>query len=110
MRDPLFEPKAAKQTVSVTLNSDLYAKAKSAGINTSKVAEEALAYAYAQRRSEALTAEFRQDLAAVDNYAEEHGSFADLVREHYEREDNERRDDERRDDERGDNERENGSV
>ena len=87
MRDPLFEPKAAKQTVSITLNSDLYAKAKSMGINTSKVAEEALAHEYAQRCSEALKAEFRRDLAAIDRYAEEHGSFADLVREHYERED-----------------------
>ena len=27
MRDPLFDPKAAKQTVSITLNSDLSAKA-----------------------------------------------------------------------------------
>lgn len=87
MRDPLFESKAAKQTVSITLNSDLYAKAKSIGINTSKVAEEALAQEYAQRRSETLIAEIRQDLAAVERYAEEHGSFADLVREHYERED-----------------------
>jgi post-segregation antitoxin (ccd killing protein) len=87
MRDPLFEPKAAKQTVSITLNSDLYAKAKSVGINTSKVAEEALAHEYAQRRSEVLIAELRQDLAAIESYAEEHGSFADLVREHYERED-----------------------
>jgi antitoxin CcdA len=87
MRDPLFEPKAAKQTVSITLNSDLYAKAKSLGINTSRVAEEALAQEYAQRRSEALIAELRQDLAAVERYAEQHGSFADLVREHYARDD-----------------------
>ena len=87
MRDPLFEPKAAKQTVSITLNSDLYAKAKNAGINTSKVAEEALAQEYAQRCSETLIAEIRQDLAAVERYADEHGHFADLVREHYERED-----------------------
>jgi post-segregation antitoxin (ccd killing protein) len=87
MRDPLFEPKAAKQTVSITLNSDLYAKAKSVGINTSKVAEEALAHEYARRRSEVLIGELRQDLAAIESYAEEHGSFADLVRQHYERED-----------------------
>jgi post-segregation antitoxin (ccd killing protein) len=87
MREPLFEPKAAKQTVSITLNSDLYAKAKSIGINTSKVAEEALAQEYAQRRSEVLLAEIRQDLAAVEAYAEQHGSFPDLVREHYARDD-----------------------
>jgi post-segregation antitoxin (ccd killing protein) len=87
MREPLFEPKAAKQTVSITLNSDLYAKAKSIGINTSKVAEEALAQEYAQRRSEVLLAEIRRDLAAVAAYAEQHGSFPDLVREHYARDD-----------------------
>jgi post-segregation antitoxin (ccd killing protein) len=87
MRDPPFEPKAAKQTVSITLNSDLYAKAKSLGINTSKVAEEALAREYSARRSEALAAEVQQDLAAVEIYAEQHGSFADHVRAHYERDD-----------------------
>jgi antitoxin CcdA len=87
MRKPQFDPKAAKQTVSITLNSDLYAKAKSLGINTSKVAEDALAQEYAQRRSEAIMAELRQDLAAVESYAEQHGSFADLVRAHYERDD-----------------------
>ncbi|HEY4444433.1 MAG TPA: type II toxin-antitoxin system CcdA family antitoxin [Steroidobacteraceae bacterium] len=87
MRDPLFEPKAVKQTVSITVNSDLYAKAKSLGINASKVAEEALATKYAQLHSEALIAELRQGLAAVASYADQHGSFAELVREHYERED-----------------------
>jgi post-segregation antitoxin (ccd killing protein) len=85
MTDPLFDPKAPKQTVSITLNSDLYAKAKSVGINASKVAEQALAAEYSERRREALRAEVRMDLAAAETYAEHHGSFADLVREHYER-------------------------
>jgi post-segregation antitoxin (ccd killing protein) len=85
MRTPLFEPKAAKQTVSVTLNSDLYAKAKSIGINASRVAEEALAHEYAARLAEELRADLRQGLAAVESYAEQNGSFAELVREHYER-------------------------
>ena len=84
MRKPLFDSKAAKQTVSVTLNSDLYAKTKSMGINASKVAEEALASKYAELTSEALLAELRRGLAAVESYADEHGSFADLVRDHYE--------------------------
>jgi post-segregation antitoxin (ccd killing protein) len=87
MRDPLFDPKAAKQTVSITLNSDLYAKAKSLGINTSRVAEEALATKYDELRSEALIAELQRGLAAVESYADQHGSFAELVREHYERDD-----------------------
>ena len=87
MKDPNFDPNAPKQTVSVTLNSDLYAKAKSVGINASKVAEQAIADEYAKRRREALLAELRQDLAAVERYEEQHGSFPELVRAHYERED-----------------------
>jgi post-segregation antitoxin (ccd killing protein) len=87
MRKPLFDPKAAKQTVSITLNSDLYALTKSVGINASKVAEEALASKYAELTSEALLAELRGGLAVVESYADQHGSFADLAREQYERED-----------------------
>jgi antitoxin CcdA len=84
MSDPLFDPKASKQTVSITLNSDLYAKVKGMGINASKVAEQALAAEYSERRRGALRAEVQKDLAAAERYAEQHGSFADLVREHYE--------------------------
>jgi antitoxin CcdA len=87
VRDPLFEPKAPKQTVSITLNSDLYAKSKSLGINASKVAEEALAHEYSARRSEALRAEIRDELAALERYEAQHGSFPELVRAHYERDD-----------------------
>jgi post-segregation antitoxin (ccd killing protein) len=87
MREPLFDPKAVKRTVSITLNSDLYVKAKSLGMNISKVAEEALASKYTERSSEALMAELRLGLAAVESYADQHGSFAELVREHYERDD-----------------------
>ena len=87
MRNSLFESKAPKQTVSITLNSDLYAKAKSMGINTSKVAEEALAHEYSLGLREALRAEIRNELAALERYEAQHGSFPDLVRAHYERDD-----------------------
>lgn len=87
MRDPLYDPKAPKQTVSLTLNSELYAKAKSIGINASKVAEEALAKEYAARLGETRLAELRRDAAAIERYEEEHGSFPELVRKHYERDD-----------------------
>ena len=87
MRRALFESTAPKQTVSLTLNSDLYAKAKRAGVNASRVAEEALAKAYAEKVSASLRAEVEQDLRAADAYAEEHGSFADLARLHYEGDD-----------------------
>jgi post-segregation antitoxin (ccd killing protein) len=87
MRKPLFEPKAPKQTVSITLNSDLYAKAKRMGINASKVAEEALEHEYANGLREALRVEIGAELAALQRYEAEHGSFPELVRAHYERDD-----------------------
>jgi antitoxin CcdA len=87
MRNPLFEPKAPKQTVSITLNSDLYAKAKNMGINASRVAEEALAQEYSAQLRNALRAEICSEMTALEKYEAEYGSFPDLVRAHYERDD-----------------------
>jgi antitoxin CcdA len=75
--------KAPKQTVSLTINSDLYAQARRLGINASQVAEEALIEQVARRKAEQIRAEIRQDLEAVDAYVAKHGSFADAVRQHY---------------------------
>jgi post-segregation antitoxin (ccd killing protein) len=83
MRSSPYDVKAAKQTVSLTINSDLYAQAKGFGINASQVAEEALAREVARRKTERLRAEIRQDLEASNAYAAKHGSFADMAREHY---------------------------
>jgi post-segregation antitoxin (ccd killing protein) len=83
MRAPPYDQKAAKQTVSLTINSDLYAQAKRFGINTSQVAEEALGHEVARRKAQRLREEVRKDLAALDAYEAKHGSFADMVREHY---------------------------
>jgi post-segregation antitoxin (ccd killing protein) len=85
MRSPPYDIKAAKRTVSLTINSDLYAQAKGFGINASRVAEEALSYEVARRKGEALSTEIRQDLAACNEYAAKHGSFAEMVREHDQR-------------------------
>lgn len=83
MRSSFCDIKAAKQTVSVTLNSDLYAQAKHCGINASQIAEEALAQEVARRKAEQLKAEVRQDFEALDAYEAEHGSFPEMAREHY---------------------------
>jgi antitoxin CcdA len=83
VRNPPYDVKAAKQTVSLTINSDLYAQAKKLGINASQVAEEALAQQVARRTAERLKAEIRQDLEAVNSYMAKHGSFAEMVRQHY---------------------------
>lgn len=37
----------------------------------------------AKRKAEQLRAESRQDLEAVSSYEAEHGSFAEMVRQHY---------------------------
>ncbi|HEX4420728.1 MAG TPA: type II toxin-antitoxin system CcdA family antitoxin [Kofleriaceae bacterium] len=87
MRGPPYDAKTAKQTVSLTLNSDLYAQAKKLGINASQVAEEALSQEVARRKAEQLQAEIRQDLEATSSYIAKHGSFAEMVREHYADED-----------------------
>jgi post-segregation antitoxin (ccd killing protein) len=69
--------------VSVTLNSDLYVKAKRLGINASQVAEEALAHEYASRRAIELRAELEKEFAGIEKYVEEHGCFAEIARSHY---------------------------
>ena len=83
MRSAAYDPKAAKQTVSLTINSDLYAQAKRCGINASQIAEDALAHEVARRKAERLREEVRKDLEALDAYEAKHGSFAEMVREHY---------------------------
>ena len=88
MRNLPYDPGARKRTVSLTLNADLYAKAKSAGINLSKVAEQALAHELAKRLAEQIEADIRQDLDALNAFVEVHGSFGEMVREHYATADN----------------------
>jgi post-segregation antitoxin (ccd killing protein) len=75
MRRPPSDPAAEKRTVSVTLNADLYAKAKAEGVNASQVAEAALAEALAKRVNEKLRAEIERDLAAYNAYIEKHGAI-----------------------------------
>ncbi|MGH7091768.1 MAG: type II toxin-antitoxin system CcdA family antitoxin, partial [Stellaceae bacterium] len=81
MESTHFDHRARKRTVSLTLNGDLYAKAKAAGINASRVAETALAEALKTRRAEILSAEIRQDREALARYVAEHGDPAAELRE-----------------------------
>ena len=83
MRNPLYDTRARKRTVSVTVNADLYAQAKGARINLSKIAEQALAQALAQRFAEQVRADVHRDLEAFNAFVAAHGSFAEMAREHY---------------------------
>ena len=82
MRKPMFDPSSKKRTVSLTLNVDLYAKAKAEGINASQVAEEALAQALKTRLLDKARAEIEKDMAALDAYVEKHGSPAEMLRDY----------------------------
>ncbi len=82
-----YNVKAPKQTVSLTINSDLYTQAKGLGLNASQIAEEAIAAELARRHAERIQAEIREDLEASNAYTAKHGSFAEMVRAHYGRDD-----------------------
>ena len=90
MRKPAFDASSKRRTVRLTLNADLYAKAKAEGINASQVAEEALARALKASLAEKLRAEINQDLAACNAYFEKHGSPAKMLRNYLAERDDER--------------------
>jgi post-segregation antitoxin (ccd killing protein) len=66
MRKAAFDPSAKKRTVRLTLNADLYAKARALGINASQVVEAALAKELDARSSEKVRAEIVKDMAAYN--------------------------------------------
>lgn len=76
----LYDARARKQTISLSVNADLIAKVKEAGINASRVAEEALALALAERCPVLLREEMARDVARVEAYEAAHGSFPELMR------------------------------
>ena len=80
MQDTLYDSTARKRTVSLTLNSDLYAKVRAAGMNASRIAEAALAQALKAREADVLRQEIRQDMKALADYIAEHGGPAAELR------------------------------
>ncbi|HEY7576097.1 MAG TPA: type II toxin-antitoxin system CcdA family antitoxin [Acetobacteraceae bacterium] len=80
----MFDAAARKRTVSLTINGDLYARTKAAGINASRVAEEALAEALRRQQAEVLRDEIRRDQRALARYVAEYGDPAAELREMFE--------------------------
>ena len=83
MRTPLYDSRARKKTVSVTINMDLWEKARAAGLNLSEIGETAIATAFVARGRARIQAEIEQELAVYNEFVAEHGSFAEAIREHY---------------------------
>jgi antitoxin CcdA len=73
MRMPLYDVNARRKTVSVTVNSDLVAKAAALGINISRTAEAALIQAFESAEKERIRGEIREASRAVDEYVAIHG-------------------------------------
>lgn len=76
VREPGYALDAPRQTVSLTINADLFARVKSLGINASRIAEEALARELERLRRAQIEAEVRGEIAAINAYEEKHGSFS----------------------------------
>jgi post-segregation antitoxin (ccd killing protein) len=82
MRTPAFDRSAAKKTISLSVNSDLVAKAKAAGLNISAVAEEALVCALTKSVREELAADIRRDMEIYNDFVDRHGSPAQALRDY----------------------------
>ena len=78
-----FSQAAKRKTVSLTINSDLMAKAKALGLNVSRLTEDALAQAVNEAMRDQILKDVAVEVAAYNKIVEREGSFADLVRAHY---------------------------
>jgi antitoxin CcdA len=76
----LYDPSASKRPVNVTLNSDLVARARPAGLNLSALAEEAVAIALGRIVQKKFEAEIAQACRVHEQYLAEYGSLGDAVR------------------------------
>lgn len=81
---PVYDTRAAKRPVNLTMNSDLVEKARASGLNLSALAEAAVAAALARSAREQWDAAIAEACAAHERYLEEYGSATDLIRAHLE--------------------------
>jgi antitoxin CcdA len=79
--EDIYDARARKRTVSLTLNGDLYARVRAAGMNVSRIAEAALSEALKAHARDKLREEIRQDVRALAAYIEEHGDPVAELRE-----------------------------
>jgi antitoxin CcdA len=73
MRTPLYDVNARRKTVSITLNSDLVAKASALGINISRTAEAAIIKAFEEAEKANIRAEIREAARFTDELVAKFG-------------------------------------
>jgi antitoxin CcdA len=76
----VYDPSAAKRPVNLTMNGDLVARARAAGLDLSALAEAAVATALAKSVRAKLEAEVAEACAAHEEYLAIYGSLGDAVR------------------------------
>jgi post-segregation antitoxin (ccd killing protein) len=72
---------ARRKTVSLTINEDLHAKAKKAGLNESRIAETAIATALEKLMEAELHKTLSAEIEGYAEFAEREGRFAEKLRE-----------------------------
>ena len=73
MRSPLYDVNARRKTVSVTINSDLVAKASAVGINISRTAEAAIIKAFEEAEKARIHEEIREAARYTDELVARYG-------------------------------------
>ncbi len=76
----LFDPKAPKKAVNVSINSDLLRQAREAGLNLSRALEEGVTEAIREKRNRDWADENREAIDARRRWVEEHGLWSDGLR------------------------------
>jgi antitoxin CcdA len=82
MQRQVYNIKAAKRPVNLSMNGDLLERARSEGLNLSALAEAAVATELAGRARARWDADIAEACAAHERYLAEYGSASDLLRAH----------------------------
>lgn len=76
----LFDPKAPKRAVNVSLNSDLLRQARELGINLSQTLEAGLDRLVREARAKAWAEENKDAIESHRRFVEKHGIWSDGLR------------------------------
>ncbi len=76
----LFDAKAPRRPVNLTLNGDLVARAREHKLNLSALAEEAITAALARINAARFQEEIARGVAEHDAYLDAHGSLGEAIR------------------------------
>ncbi len=76
----IYDPKAPRRAVNLSLNADLIEKARAERLNLSSIAEAAIGRALAGAAADRFRREIAESVAEHAAYLDEYGSLGDAVR------------------------------